>query len=82
MDGWIGRTVGGGGERMNVSWRNVIRWPPGLTAAPLRMTPRCLKKCVNVCLFVCGGWGCLVHVGVFSHPWLLIDAVEISQRSA
>lgn len=44
MEGWIGGTVeGGGGERMNVSRRDGIRWPPGLTAAPLRMTTRGLE---------------------------------------
>lgn len=42
MDGgMIGGTVeGGGGERMNVSRRDEIRWPRCLTAAPLRTTTR------------------------------------------
>lgn len=45
MDGrMIRRTVeGGGGGRMNVSRRDEIRWPPCLTAAPLRTTTRGLE---------------------------------------
>lgn len=44
MEGWIGGiAMGGGGERMNVSRRDGIRWPPGLTAAPPRTTTRDLK---------------------------------------
>lgn len=44
MEGWIGGIAeGGGGERMNVSSRDGILWPPGLTAAPLRTTTKGLE---------------------------------------
>ncbi len=53
MEGWIGLIVeGGSGERMNVSTGEGIRWPPGLTAAPLRTTTGVLTcLCVCVCVF-------------------------------
>ncbi len=57
MVGWVGGTVeDGGGERMNVSRRDGIRWPPGLTAAPLSITARGLELqpvFEGVCMCVC-----------------------------
>lgn len=76
MDGRMirGAVEGGGGERMNVSRRDEIRWPPCLTAAPLRTTRglelwpvwscACVCMCVSLCL-----------------PCRLIDPVYLSHQN-